>query len=496
MDMDEPEDERTKQPEHPEQPTMEQPTMEQRTMEQSESPQNLQLHDKAASAPSTVDDDLKRFFTSWAWKREHRCKAARQQYHVPCRWHPPPPFPRRPTPPPFPPTARPATAAAPPRPDKERFTRPYVHKMLVDGCETKLTIHQAKFTAQGFASTGEPGARPSRQAGQPAAWLCCCLAGPARPGRPPQPSPAAACPERSVGQLHRPRQIPGEAPAALPGQAVPRPQRGLRPGGWVAGASAGTPPPPRAPLPMLEPSSSSSSSRGAHPTRRGETPAARRHRRRRGAGQARGGRGAHGPARQSRSAAEKLPVQRCGPGGGRYAWGASCLLPASCLSQQGRSCPCPDGAAPAQAARRPAAAGCGARPPFRPPPQPHKQTVQARGRQRNASRGAAAHPAHPRPAAQPRAQRRCWRTRGARTRRRCARPSTCWWRAVSARRPAAALTPGWQRRPCRAGLPQPVHRDPAAPPNQAGCELAPAGASANRPPPTAPAAPLTPQIQT
>ena len=49
------------------------------------------------------------------------------------------------------------------RPDKERFQRPYVHKMQVDGSEAKLTIHQSKFTAEGFASTGERAAHPSRR---------------------------------------------------------------------------------------------------------------------------------------------------------------------------------------------------------------------------------------------------------------------------------------------------------------------------------------------
>ncbi len=41
------------------------------------------------------------------------------------------------------------------RPDKVRFDRPYLHPMrLPGGEEIKLTVHQARFKEQGFASTG------------------------------------------------------------------------------------------------------------------------------------------------------------------------------------------------------------------------------------------------------------------------------------------------------------------------------------------------------
>uniref|UniRef100_A0A383VHV1 Uncharacterized protein n=1 Tax=Tetradesmus obliquus TaxID=3088 RepID=A0A383VHV1_TETOB len=61
---------------------------------------------------STQDDELKRFYRSWAWKREHR-------------------------------------------PDKERFHRPYKHAMTVPGSDAPITlsIRQKKFGPEGFAST-------------------------------------------------------------------------------------------------------------------------------------------------------------------------------------------------------------------------------------------------------------------------------------------------------------------------------------------------------
>jgi hypothetical protein len=40
------------------------------------------------------------------------------------------------------------------RPDRDRFQRPYKHPMVVDGQPTTLTVHQKKFAAEGFASTG------------------------------------------------------------------------------------------------------------------------------------------------------------------------------------------------------------------------------------------------------------------------------------------------------------------------------------------------------
>eukprot|EP00879_Flechtneria_rotunda_P033344 GHRR01036920.1.p1 GENE.GHRR01036920.1~~GHRR01036920.1.p1 ORF type:complete len:144 (+),score=45.34 GHRR01036920.1:247-678(+) len=57
-----------------------------------------------------ADAEMKRFFRSWAWKREHR-------------------------------------------PDKDRFQRPYKYILMVDGQSVTLTIQQQKFLAEGFAST-------------------------------------------------------------------------------------------------------------------------------------------------------------------------------------------------------------------------------------------------------------------------------------------------------------------------------------------------------
>ncbi|KAF6266140.1 putative methyltransferase-domain-containing protein [Scenedesmus sp. NREL 46B-D3] len=66
----------------------------------------------ASSGRSSQDDELKRFYRSWAWKREHR-------------------------------------------PDKERFHRPYKHTMVLPGSEVSITlsIRQKKFGPEGFAST-------------------------------------------------------------------------------------------------------------------------------------------------------------------------------------------------------------------------------------------------------------------------------------------------------------------------------------------------------
>eukprot|EP00878_Enallax_costatus_P020815 GHUV01022015.1.p1 GENE.GHUV01022015.1~~GHUV01022015.1.p1 ORF type:complete len:122 (+),score=33.13 GHUV01022015.1:553-918(+) len=59
-----------------------------------------------------ADDDLKRFYRSWAWKREHR-------------------------------------------PDKDRFHRPYKHTITLPTSHTSttLSIKQQKFGPEGFAST-------------------------------------------------------------------------------------------------------------------------------------------------------------------------------------------------------------------------------------------------------------------------------------------------------------------------------------------------------
>ncbi|MCO5580127.1 hypothetical protein L7F22_033994 [Adiantum nelumboides] len=61
-------------------------------------------------AASTSKKTVNSFLRSWAWKREHR-------------------------------------------PNMDRFDRPYIHKMRVDGCEYTLSISQAPFSTRGFAST-------------------------------------------------------------------------------------------------------------------------------------------------------------------------------------------------------------------------------------------------------------------------------------------------------------------------------------------------------
>ncbi|KAI5083978.1 hypothetical protein GOP47_0000147 [Adiantum capillus-veneris] len=63
-----------------------------------------------AVSSSASKQTVNPFLRSWAWKREHR-------------------------------------------PDKDRFDRPYIHKMVVDGCQHTLSIIQAPFSIRGFAST-------------------------------------------------------------------------------------------------------------------------------------------------------------------------------------------------------------------------------------------------------------------------------------------------------------------------------------------------------
>ena len=56
-----------------------------------------------------------------------------------------------------PPPTRPAARLPPAAACRVRFDRPYLHPLRLPGQEgeTKLTIHQARFKEQGFASTGE-----------------------------------------------------------------------------------------------------------------------------------------------------------------------------------------------------------------------------------------------------------------------------------------------------------------------------------------------------
>eukprot|EP00250_Pteridium_aquilinum_P004633 c14845_g1_i2 orf=118-843(+) len=64
----------------------------------------------SSSASKQPSSSVNPFLRSWAWKREHR-------------------------------------------PDKDRFDRPYIHKMLIDGHQHILHINQARFSTRGFAST-------------------------------------------------------------------------------------------------------------------------------------------------------------------------------------------------------------------------------------------------------------------------------------------------------------------------------------------------------
>ena len=101
--------------------------------------------DIPADAPGAAESDIKQFLKAWAWKREHRpdkhdspstdhnriCKMGNSKVSsVTCMF---------------------ACGR------RARFKKPYTHKLCVgnDSEEVCLTIKQAKFEAEGFASTGK-----------------------------------------------------------------------------------------------------------------------------------------------------------------------------------------------------------------------------------------------------------------------------------------------------------------------------------------------------